>query len=128
MHFEYFKILKFKIVYSSNFFQKVKVIGDSDPKLERIKKIEVSGKGIAIGKAFQQVNNVLISLENKRLLILDYHFFFIQNEFWIDGRAAGIKAELSINIKNPERASTQLKINDMGDGTFKVDFRIVLNN
>ena len=65
---------------------KVKVIGDSDPRLERIKKIEVSGKGIAIGKSFQQ------------------------NEFWIDGRAANLKAELSINIKNPERASTQLKV------------------
>lgn len=65
---------------------KVKVIGDSDPRLERIKKIEVSGKGIAIGKAFQQ------------------------NEFWIDGRAANLKAELTINIKNPERASTQLKV------------------
>lgn len=65
---------------------KVKVIGDSDPRLERIKKIETSGKGIAIGKSFQF------------------------NEFWIDGRKAGLKAELTINIKNPERASTQLKV------------------
>lgn len=66
---------------------KVKVIGDSDPRLERIKKIETSGKGLAIGKSFQQ------------------------NEYWIDGRAAHLGgASLAIAVKNPERASTQLKV------------------
>jgi hypothetical protein len=62
--------------------------------------VEVAGKGIAIGKAYQQ------------------------NEFWVDCRGANIGgADLTINIKNPERAATQLKINDMQDGTFKVFYK-----
>ncbi|RWS01542.1 filamin-C-like protein [Dinothrombium tinctorium] len=58
-----------------------------------IKKIEVTGRGILIGKSY------------------------MQNDFWIDGRAANLAgAGLS-------RASSQLKINDMGDGTFKCVYK-----
>jgi len=86
-----------KHVKSSPF--KVEIIGESDPKLQKVSKIQVSGKGIAIGKAY------------------------MQNEFWIDGRDAHLTAGLVVNVKNPERASSQLKINDMGDGTFKCIYK-----
>ena len=75
------------------------VIGESDPKLERISKVSVTGKGILIGKTFAF------------------------NDFWIDGRSANISAGLAVHIKNPERASSQLKIHDMGDGTFKCTYK-----
>ena len=78
---------------------KVEVIGEKDPKLERVSKVDVAGKGIAIGKCC------------------------MQNEFWIDGRKANITAGLTVHIKNPQRASSQLKITDMGDGTFKCAYK-----
>lgn len=78
---------------------KVEIIGEGDPKLQKVCKIKVSGKGITIGKAYTQ------------------------NEFWIDGRSAHLTANFTVNVKNPERAASQLKINDMGDGTFKCIYK-----
>ncbi|XP_074604162.1 filamin-B-like [Brevipalpus obovatus] len=78
---------------------KSEVIGEKDPKLERVSRVHVAGKGIMIGKSCYP------------------------NEFWIDGRDAAIAAGLTVHMKNPPRASSGLKINDMGDGTFKCVYK-----
>uniref|UniRef100_T1KEG5 Uncharacterized protein n=1 Tax=Tetranychus urticae TaxID=32264 RepID=T1KEG5_TETUR len=77
----------------------VEVIGEKDPKLEKVSRIDVAGKGVTIGKSC------------------------MQNEFWIDGRKANITAGLTVHIKNPQRASSHLSITDMGDGTFKCVYK-----
>lgn len=79
---------------------KVTILGDSDPKYQKVALIECQGKGLITGKANTQ------------------------NDFWIDARKAHISdADLSVTIKPPERASSQLNIVDNKDGTFKVQWK-----
>lgn len=78
---------------------RAEVIGQKDPKLERVSRVQVAGKGIAVGKSCYQ------------------------NVFWIDGRDASISAGLSVQVKNPPRSSSGLKIHDMNDGTFKCVYK-----
>ncbi|KAI1289487.1 Filamin-C [Halotydeus destructor] len=77
----------------------VTIIGDGDPKYKKVALIECTGKGIITGK----INT--------------------QNEFWVDARAAELTAGLTVNIRPPERASCQLDIQDMKNGTFKIHWK-----
>jgi len=78
---------------------KVTVVGDSDPKLKRVALVTCQGKGILTGKCNTQ------------------------NEFIVDTREANLDGGLVITIKNPERASSQLNINDNNAGTHKVQWK-----
>lgn len=77
----------------------MQVIGDSDPKYKKVALIQCVGKGIITAKCNTQ------------------------NEFVVDAREANLSAGLTVTIKNPERASSQLNITDNGDGTHKVQWK-----